>query len=760
VSRPLYPAIGWLVLIFVSCGAALGGPARQRPEASVDAEFFRKEVRPVLLERCAGCHGGAEPAAGLNLTTRSGVLRGAARKPQPSGDHAARHLLSRVSAGTMPPQGKLPAAQVAAIRRWVNSGLPWAGGPLDPLRESTSRRAGLDWWSLQPLQEVQPPPTAAAKPGETIPAASRAIDAFVRARLLRAGLDFAPEAPREVFIRRVTFDLHGLPPTLPEIEAFRKDARPDAYERLVDRLLASPRYGERAARRWLDTVRFAESDGFEHDMPRLNAWPYRDWVIDAFNQDMPYDRFVREQLAGDAYDPADPKAAIPTGFLVAGCFDSVGAKQAAENFRAEVRQDELEDMVGTTTQVFLGMTAQCARCHDHKYDPITQKDYYRLQAALAGAQHFGAEGKSPYYTVRSVKPPSVFVLKRGAVTAREEEVQPGGLSALRMLPADLSPATHSDPERRRTLAEWLTDPRNPLFKRVVVNRVWGWLFGEGLVATPNDFGFNGDRPSHPELLDYLASLFSSAATSNEADREIERGRDRGRSRSLHPSIAPSLYPGMAWSLKALHRALVLSRTYRQSSRLPQRSMLNAQRLDSGNRLLWRHAPRRLESEELRDAMLSISGKLNPGRGGPGFQLFTWKSNAGALYESIDPEGEEYCRRAVYRMVVRGTEDPLLTGFDCPDPSATTPRRQTTTTATQALSLLNNRFVDRQSGHLAEALRREAEGLPAQVRLSFQRALGREPRAEETARALEMARRHGLKAWCRVLFNTSDFLYVE
>ena len=693
----------------------------------------------------------------------------------------------------MPPKGKLPATEIATLRRWVDDGLPWNGGRIDPLAYSTEVRAGLDWWSLQPLRPVPPP----AKTDAMLPAESRALDAFVGSRLRKAGLDFAAEADPRTLIRRVTYDLTGLAPTPDEVEAFvadvasRKLARmgdaeaqrkrdkgregrrdrnqkivasatpsptPDsrrlaplpAYERLVDRLLASPRFGERMARRWLDVVRFAESDGYEHDDPRPKAWPYRDWVIDAFNRDLPYDQFLREQIAGDALHPDDPRGGIPTGFLVAGGYDDVGAKQAAENFRLEVRQDELEDMIGTTMQVTQGMTAQCARCHDHKFDPIPQQDYYRLQAALAGAQHYAPAKKPEFYAVRSDAPPKVWLLQRGAVTARGPEVTPGALSGLRLLPSDLGTPQDNDRTRRLKLAGWLTDRRNPLTPRVMTNRVWGWLFGQGLVNTPNDFGFNGDRPSHPELLDTLAAAFSGVPGS--------ASRVPGAPSARSDSERETRSPEPRWSVKRLVRAIVLSRTYRQSAAWNAKAAAK----DAGNRLLWRHTPRRLESEELRDTLLQASGRLNLTMGGPGFQLFTSKDNAGVLYEPADRDGEEFCRRAIYRMVVRGTEDPLLSSFDCPDASNTTPRRLATTTATQALSLLNNGFVDRQSGYLAERLARESRNstLEGQVRLSYQYVLGRDPRPAEETRAVQFAAQHGMKAWCRILFNTSEFLYVE
>ena len=601
----------------------------------------------------------------------------------------------------MPPAGRLPAREVALLERWIREGATW---PQD-LRSPAPTRAGLDWWAFQSI---------ARSPG---PGAS--IDRLVQERLKQAGLGFSPPAPPAQLIRRLAFDLHGLPPPPAEVDAFVQDSRPDAYDRLVDRLLASPHYGERMARRWLDVVRFAESDGYEHDLPRMDAWPYRDWVIAAFNQDMPYDRFAREQLAGDALHPDDPGAGIPTGFLVAGGFDSVGAAVQSPFMRAEVRQDLLEDMIGTTFQAFLGLTAQCARCHDHKYDPISLKDYYAVQAALAGAMHWTPKQKRPYFGVRSETPPEVRVLARGSIHAPGEVVRPAVPMLFRNVPP--LPDAAGDRPRRLALAGWIGHRDNPLFARVMANRVWGWLMGQGIVSTPNDFGFNGDRPTHPELLDSLAS---------------------------------SLADG--WSVKGLVRRIVLSRAYRQSAEPDERGLQR----DAENRLLWRRSPRRLEAEEVRDAVLAVSGSLNRKMGGPGFQLFTWKENAGALYQPADPPGPDFCRRAIYRHVVRGGEDTLLNTLDCPDSSSTTPKRAATTNPVQALSLLNNSFIDRESERLAARLEAETETLEAAVAHSYRLGLGRSPGADELERVVPFAREHGLRAWCRVLFNLTEFVSLD
>ncbi len=646
------------------------------------------------------------------------------------GRSGASLLIRRVAQGTMPPGRRLPAGEITLLRRWVEAFVPWKGGPLQHTGPTPETRAGVDWWSFQPLRTPAPP----AAPGPLDPGAmleSRAIDGFVWDRLRRAGLGFSPPASRREFLRRVTYDLHGLPSTPDELADFQRDRNPDAVSRVVDRLLASPRYGERMARRWLDVARFAESDGYEHDLPRPTAWPYRDWVIAAFNRDLGYPDFMAEQIAGDALHPGEPGAFAATGFLVAGGYDEVGAKGASPMMRAEVRQDELEDLVGTSMQAFLGLSAQCARCHDHKFDPIPQRDYYRLAAVFSGARHWEASQKPPVYGVRSETPAATYLLGRGSVSARGAEVTPGALSSLRAVPdrpASLS-GSAGDGERRLALAAWLRDTRNPLPARVMTNRVWSWLMGRGIVETPNDFGFNGARPSHPELLDWLAARFAA--------------------------------PGTGGSVKSLCRAIVLSRAYRQSA-LPAVAGRGME-IDPECGLLWRSRPRRLEAEELRDSLLQIAGKLNLRMGGPGYQLFTWKDNAGALYETRDPDDPEFYRRAIYRMVVRGSEDPLLTSFDCPDPSNTTPRRQRTTTAVQALSLLNNGFTTRMARFFAERVRRDAgpsASLEELVGRTYQQALTRDATPAELARAAAFASRYGLAAWCRVLFNTTEFLMVD
>jgi len=594
-------------------------------------------------------------------------------------------------------------------------------------RTDEPRRAGPDWWSLQPVKRPRPPSVRDAT-GLRNP-----IDAFVRAALEKQGLSPAPPTDRATLIRRATLDLLGLPPTPSEIDAFVNDPSPDAYEKLIDRLLASPRYGERWGRHWLDVVRFGESQGYERDKPRDHAWRYRDYVIQAFNADKPYDRFVREQIAGDVIGPANADGIVATGFLVCGPWDEVGHEQQGALMRRRVREEELEDMIAAVGQTFLGLTVNCARCHNHKFDPIPQRDYYRVKAALEGVR----PGDRPLprggtaYAVNPVKPEPTYVLRRGDVEKPDEEVTAGALSAVKALNPDLGLTTNaSDADRRRKLADWIASARNPLTARVLVNRLWQYHFGRGIVASPSDFGLNGERPSHPELLDWLASEFVAS---------------------------PGRQPGEAWSVKHVQRLILLSATYRQSARPnPQ-----AAAVDADNRLLWRFAPHRLEAEAVRDAMLTVSGQLNPMMGGPSYRPFKIEVFNSTFYDLLDEATPEMQRRTVYRMSIDSAKNPLLDAFDCPDPSVKAPRRAVTTTPLQALGLMNNAFVLRQARSFGERVAREGGDNPAaRVALACRLALGREPTSAEKERAVGHVRENGVESLCWVLLNASEFLYVR
>jgi hypothetical protein len=637
-----------------------------------------------------------------------------------------------------------------------------------------TNRPSTTGWALKPVERPAAPFVARQEWVRT------PIDRFILAELERKGLQPSLPADKAALLRRATFDLHGLPPTPAEIDLFLSNTSRDAFARVIDRLLASPHYGERWARHWLDVVRFAESHGFEFDRLRENAWRYRDYVIDAFNSDKPYDEFVREQLAGDALVPERSAGIVATGFLVAGPWDQAGYTSASALLKERIREDELEDIIAAVGQTFLAFTINCARCHDHKFDPIPQRDYYRIKAALQGVRHgdrsvlTSDETRSREQRVTELKqqiaklearigetqdqaraaleaelrqartaltnlpaipkayaanpanPGPTFVLARGDIEKQKESVTAGGLSAITNLHFDL-PEDAPEALRRVKLAEWMTDPQNPLTARVMVNRIWHYHFGRGLSALPNDFGFNGEYPSHPELLDWLAAEFVSAG----------------------------------WSIKHLHRLILLSSVYQQSS-VPEHSISSlAKNIDAENRLLWKFPLRRLEAEAARDALLSVSGHLNFKLGGGSYRPFKVTVSGSNFYEPIDENAPEFFRRTVYRMGVHSGKDALLDSLDCPDPSTKTPARAVTTTPIQSLGLMNNPFVLRQARQLAMRLQREAgDDLGRQIHLAYRLAFGRTPDVSEKERAAKLARQHGLESLAWALINASEFVYVR
>ncbi len=670
------------------------------------------------------CHHGLTARAHLDLSTRETMLAGGDSGLAIEPGSAENSLLAAMISGQepqMPKEGPpLADDEIAAIRKWIDDGAIWP-----ERRVLTPDAAGETWWSLRPIQRPVVP--------EVVSDFVRTpIDAFILARLAAAGLTPSSEADRRTLIRRLTFDLHGLPPTPDEIDDFLADDKPDAYERLVDRLLASPRYGERWGRHWLDVVHYGETHGYDKDKRRDNAWPYRDYVIRSFNEDKPYGRFIREQLAGDVLWPDDPTATIATAFIAAGPWDFVGHVELAEGSveKAKTRLIDRDDMVANIMSTFASVTAHCARCHDHPFDPIPQAEYYRLQAVFAGVDR----GDRPYpdptrpdgavvYAVQSHPPRPVHVLARGNVEAPREEAAPGALSAV--VGPD-SVFALSDPNnegaRRAALADWLADERNGLTWRSIVNRLWHYHFGRGLVDTPNDFGRHGERPTHPELLDWLAAEF------------LDRGQ----------------------SIKAMHRLIVTSAVYRQSSAHNPASLER----DDENRLYWRMNRRRLEAEAVRDAVLSVSGKLELTMGGPSFELFDFKDDHSPHYKYTAVDEPRAWRRSVYRFIVRSVPDPFFETLDFPDPSLNTPVRNTTITALQALVMLNDPFMLRQAEYFAERLASVSNDAAEQVDVAFRLALGRRPSALETAEILELINKFGLTCACRWLFNTNEFEFID
>jgi hypothetical protein len=604
------------------------------------------------------------------------------------------------------------------------------------------------------------------------------VDTFILDRLRAEGLTPAPEADRTTLIRRLSFDLNGIPPTPREIDAFVQDQSADAYERLVERLLASPHYGERWAQHWLDVVRFAETEGFEYDRLRPGAWRYRDYVIQSLNQDKPYDRFVTEQLAGDEIAPEDQTLRVAAGFHRLGPVRRNAGNQDVASSRNEVLT-EMTDAVG---MVFLGLTVGCARCHDHKFDDVTQEDYYRLQAFLAATHEYdviladaptqadwkartdrvqaeikrlkreleAARGDASERLLAQIKEterrlpaplPSlcsvrnlggdkieVHVLKRGLPERKGKRVGPGFPSALISEgQADLSPEAPKSP--RTVLARWLTNPDHPLTARVFVNRVWQGHFGRGLVETPNDFGVNGAVPSHLELLDHLAN-------------ELVRG-------GMH--------------LKPLHRLIVLSSTYRQSSRSPDISL--GREKDPDNRLLWQFPRRRLSAEEVRDSMLAAAGRLSLKAGGVSVIVPVEKDLVDLLYDpaqwTVTPEPREHDRRSIFLLAKRNLRLPFGQTFDQPDLQTSCPRRQSSTHAPQALELLNGQTSNRLAEAFAARLKRDAGPEPAaQVELAFRLAAGRPPTSAEMELALRFLKDQPLRELALAIFNLNAFLYVS
>jgi hypothetical protein len=1007
-----------IVSLVLSIGAVLGSPVVSRldaiPDADLDALRFEREVAPLLAARCLECHSGPKPEGKLDLTNRAGALKGGANGSAIAADAPLKsRLWQRVLKGEMPPKSPLSSAEKEILKRWLSSGAAWGSEPIDRFSYTTQSRAGYDWWALQPISRPSLP--AVIHPEQ----ARNAIDRFLLAKLETSGLSFSAAASPRALLRRLYIDLTGLPPTPEEVAAFERDPSDKAYAREVDRLLASPRYGERWGRHWLDIARYGESDGFERNKPRRHSWHYRDWVIAAFNDDMPYDQFARLQLAGDTSpDLARPYDGLaPLGFLVAGVHNTVVG--GSQRMKKLAREDELEEIVGAVGQTFLGLTVNCARCHDHKFDPIRQSEYYQLTAALAGIRHgvrdflrddltqqakvvtarlaqlndqlaslegpalkavraargntvvvpeppaavsqwdfetdlrdslgnlhgtsHGAarleggalvlDGKTAYVTTtpltqdlkaktieavvqldsleqrggaaislqrldggrfdaivfgeqqprrwmagsdgfsrtrsfdgpdetaavnravhmvivyaadgtvtgyrdgeaygkpyktngphsfRKGKDQVVFGLRHSAATASrlltgrihsarlydralsETEVRqaaasasdyvledellahlsvgernrraklreerealrdahaklmgdaegkiysvlsrqpavrhtlirgdidepgdvalPGAVAAVRGVSAVFDVAAdRPEGERRRKLAEWVTAPKNPLFARVLVNRLWHYHFGTGIVETPSDLGFNGGRPSHPELLDWMAADFATEG----------------------------------FRMKPLQRRIVLSTAYRQAS--PERA--DAQQHDATNRLLWRWQPKRLQAEALRDSMLHIAGALNLQIGGPGFIDVTINPHEGTTYYSpFDREDAALNRRTVYRFSPRGGRSALLDAFDCPDPSGAAPRRTVTTTPLQALSLLNNAFALRMSDRLAARISAEGHTSPAgSIARAYALCYQRLPEPDETQLAREFVSAHGLPALCRALFNSNEFLFVD
>lgn len=801
---PLRPAVCISARLLV-CVFAIRADAAEPTTVS-----FQRDVAPILERRCLECHGNDEPKGNLSLASSVAAMKGGDSGPSiVPGKPDESSLLDYVTVGSdgkaEMPKGREPlsAEQVDTLRLWIASGATWPDGVT--LRDK--RFEGYHWWSLEPLIRSVIPHVADAPPG-TI---RHPIDAFIVAKLREKKLTPSPQADPVTLCRRLYFDLIGLPPTPEEMEEFISqfsssrypttsslDRRNDevmrmrvnerAYEALVDKLLASPHYGERWARHWLDVVHFGETHGYDKDKPRPNAWPYRDYVIRSFNDDKPYGRFVGEQIAGDVLYPATRDGIEALGFISAGPWDYIGHAEVPETkIDGKVaRHLDRDDMIVNTIQTFNSLTVQCAQCHDHKFDPITQADYYSLQAVFAaidradkkydvdpaiarrrtelqarldaiasagdadesnefeslkiagelaklppqatayiGAVHSGKGNFRGTGNERG-KPRPIFVLARGNVTRPGKEVGPGSLSCLTALSSrfELS-ADAPESERRAALARWITNEKNPLTWRSIVNRVWQYHFGRGLVDTPNDFGRNGATPTHPELLDWLAADF----------------RDHGS------------------SLKRLHRMIVTSATYQQAS---AGSFHNAS-IDADNRYLWRMNRRRLDAESIRDSLLATSGMLDRTMYGPSFQDFAIEKPEHSPhyeYHLHDPEDPKSHRRTIYRFIVRSQPQPFLMTFDCADPSMQVDKRNESISPLQALTLLNDGVTIVAAKRFAAKLEGRHGSTADRIERAFYDTTGRRPSDDERSALVACADKYGLPAACRVLFNLNEFMFVD
>ncbi|KAA0142010.1 DUF1553 domain-containing protein [Gimesia chilikensis] len=976
-------------------------PIIAAPTAAAEPDFA-KDVLPLFQKHCIRCHNESTKDGGLSLETKQSALKGGENVRVIVPGVAAESMLLDYVTGPEPEMPKkgapLNEQEIATLRNWIKAGAVWP----PELRIHEAQLTAKDWWSFQPLEQpALPELTAKERLLVRTP-----VDAFLLARLRKAGLTFSPLADRRTLIRRVHYDLTGLPPSPAEIDAFVNDPDPRAYEKLVDKLLASPRYGERWARHWLDVVHYADTHGYDKDKLRENAWPYRDYVIRALNEDKPYAQFIQQQIAGDVINPHSPDGVPATGFIVAGPFDWVGQIEISENLieKKITRNLDRDDMVATVMNTTVSLTVQCARCHNHKFDPISQADYYGLQAVFAGIDraersfdpdpetarrrnillaeqarvqqlhqdldteirkrggaelkrieaelkqaqeakagqgvaygyhsqieksdqaakwvqlnfkqpvtaakitlipaydnynnigagfgfprrfkleisdtpdfksptviadqtredyanpgttplHFDLKNQkiqylrltatklaprsndfifalgeiqvvaqddrnlAPQAQVTSLdsieapprwarknlidgkfyqsldsnqdlaqlkqkrddllaslssdeekeslrqwsarlnqiesnlkklpaqkkvfaaatdfprrgnfrptegEPRPVFLLSRGSEKAPIREVEPAVPGLIEGLGQDLHlPDPGDEGARRAALARWIISRQNPLTWRTIVNRIWLYHFGKGIVDTPNDFGRMGAKPTHPELLDYLASRF----------------RDEGQ------------------SLKQLHRWIVLSTAYQQSSQTNDRGA----RIDGDNRLLWRMNRRKLEAEAIRDAVLQISGKLDLNMYGPGDRLFVLEKPQHSphyLYQKYDPKTAETHRRSIYRFIVRSVPDPFMESLDCADPSQITPKRIQTLTALQALALLNDQFMVSMSGFFAEQVKGDKRELKTQVARAFETALGRTPTPDEVKLLVEVGEQHGLANVCRLILNSNEFIFID
>jgi mono/diheme cytochrome c family protein len=778
-------SVGVVVQPALADPASAKATARAAAEVPAKVEFFEKKIRPILIANCYSCHSAeTNSKGGLRVDDINGLLTGgvsgAAIVPGNPADSLVIQAV-RYEGFEMPPKKRLTDEEIADLTQWVSDGAAWpkAEFKAEP-GKANARYEELkkSHWAWQPLKSAAPPTVA----NEAWVRDN--IDRYVLAKLDENKLAPVGDAEKPDLIRRVTFDLTGLPPTLEQVEAFVTDDSPKAFEKLVDRLLASKAFGERWGRHWLDVARYAESTGSARNLPMPHAWRYRDYVIDSVNADKPYDKFIREQIAGDllpATSPAEKaEQLVATGFL------ALGVKDVNQRFKVRYIMDNIDEQIDTVTRSVLALTASCARCHDHKFDPIPTTDYYALAGIFqssdlcAGLRNKMGGGGLDYYdhnllltisTTKSNVSPEQIAAAQQAVkdaqaafmkirdTAEGDEKAPDGRPKrlvarqkwnraqqellnlsdpavlgevtygvrdakaiadteirvrgeaeklgpvvprgfLSIVPVPNAKPVNSEQSGRLELAQWLTSKENPLTPRVLANRVWQKLFGEGLVKSVDNFGSTGDTPSHPELLDHLAERF------------VKDG----------------------WSLKKLVRSVVLSHTYQLGSA----ESAEHRNLDPANRLLWRHNPRRLDAEEIRDASLVITGKLNIERP----QTASSKSlkvieirNNGPEAAKIGDEALASSHRSVYLPLLRGLTPNSLAVFDPAEQGMVSGARESTTVPPQALYLLNDPFVRQQSIAIAETLLKPEQGDEQRIAAAYQLVLGRAPSQEETGRVV-------------------------
>ncbi|MFP6619220.1 MAG: PSD1 and planctomycete cytochrome C domain-containing protein [Pirellulaceae bacterium] len=837
-----------LLLVIVLASWSSGLVAGDEPSSSVkknikptavQLEFFRQQVKPILEMRCLKCHGGETKIRGkLRLTSQDHVLRGGETGPAVSLKKPSESLLLeavRYESLEMPPTGKLPQAEIDILVRWVKLGLPFDEKAIVMKRQALVPPAvdekAKNFWSFRPVVK---PAIPAVQQGDWV---RNPIDAFVLARLEDAKLTPAAPVEKTALLRRAYYSLVGLPPDPEVVETFLSDRSPDAFEKIVDQLLESTQYGERAARHWLDLVRYAESNSYERDGTKPFVWRYRDYVIRSLNQDKPYDEFVLEQLAGDELPTRTPEQLIATGYYRLGTWQDEPVDRVQELY------EDLDDIVMTTSQVFLGLTMNCARCHDHKLDPLPQRDYYRFMAFFHNINRYGVrnaksvaqfslrdimapreqsqhqgqvaehlqrvekvekqiaaiekrvigdfqpvekqdfkfeqhkipllkkrvprllskqqfqkyvELKKQQRQLTNVKPAALtqalcvtemgrqpretFVLARGNAHAPGDQVEPGFPEVLGFsdpVIEELPPEKKSS-GRRTALARWIIDPRNPLTARVLVNRLWQQHFGRGIVQTPNDFGFQGMAPTHPQLLDWLAS-------------QLVEGD---------------------WKLKRIHKLILMSSAYQMASQAQPDVLAR----DPENKLFSRFAMRRLSAEEIRDTILSVTGSLNPRMFGP--SIYPDIPREVMLGQSRPGEGwgnsslEDKSRRSIYIHTKRSLAVPFISAFDGPDTDTTCPIRFETTQPTQSLEMLNGPFTHQQAAAFGNYLRKQlgVQDTRGQVSLALRRSLQRPVTDQQIEQGLEFIKQlqeqHKVSAakaldyFCLVMLNLNELIYLD